>query len=138
MPDSLDINKSTDETLSNLQLKLSVADSLVADSLEIKDGTDCENDEELKGTEHIGPEMIAAVKTENIPDSLDINPDHFITDETADIRREPGDAQPEEIKIHVLQQETNKENRRWPVNEQHFDSRHVPAGFLCSKMPRKV
>lgn len=115
-----------------------MADSLVADSLEIKDGTDCENDEEPKGTEHIGHEMIAAIKTENIPDSLDGNPDHFIADETADTERKPGDAQPEEIKIHVQQQETNKENRRWPVNEQHFDSRHVQAGFLCSKMPRKV
>lgn len=138
VPDSIDINKSTDETLSNLQLKLTVADSLVSDSLEIKDGTDCENDEEPKGTEHIGHEMIAAIKTENIPDSLDGNPDHFIAGETADTKRKPGDAQPEEIKIHVEQQETNKENRRWPVNEQHFDSRHVQAGFLCSKMPRKV
>lgn len=103
---------------------------MVADSLEIKDGTDCENDEEPKGTERIGHEMIAAIKTENIPDSLDGNPDHFIADETADTKRK--------IKIHVQQQETNKENRRWPVNEQHFDSGHVQAGFLCSKMPRKV
>lgn len=131
VPDSIDINKSTGETLSNIHLKLAVADSFVADSLEIKNGTDCKKDEEPKGTEHIGHEMNAAVKTENVPDSLDVNPDHFIADETADIK-------PQEMKLHVQQQETNKENRRSPVNERHFDSSRLQAGFLCSKMPRKV
>ena len=147
VPESIDVNKSLNKAHSNIHLEK--ADSTVADSfIEIKHNAACESDEEPK-RKQIEPEVKS--KVVNIPDSLDVSEGNHITaDETPGFdwkgEKTIEHVQLVEMKTQVQHQDTehtsleNINGNFPPANNQQDEAKHVhvPAGFLCSNIPRKV
>ena len=151
--DSLDANKSLNGTHKNIQLEL--ADSIVADSLETKHDIGIELNGQPKEKE-MNHELMN--KVENIADSLDVSSDsHMALVETVaydgkeEKAHKPANSGQKEAPVNQTDRRTEQAGREninskpshKTANEQcdkanHHSDIHVPAGFLCSRIPRKV
>ena len=151
--DSLDANKSLNGTHKNIQLEL--PDSIVADSLEIKHDIAIEVNGQPKEKE-MSHELMN--KVENIADSLYLSSDsHMALDETVacDAKEEKAhkhaNSGQKEAPVNQTDRRTEQAGREnksskpshKTANEQcdkanHHSDIHVPVGFLCCRIPRKV
>ena len=153
--ESVDVNKSLNGSRGNLKPEL--ADSIVEDhdSLEIKHHAVSECNVEHKGKE---TKHEATNKIEMVADSLDVSGDHdMAVDEThgydekeekKDEHANPKGIEAEAEHMNKRTEQTVKEHMNGRLshkttNEQHDKAKHltelhVPAGFLCSRIPRKV
>ena len=140
--ESLDENKSLDGTHKNMQLEL--ADSVVADSLEITHDIAIELNGQPKEISH---ERMNNV--ENIADSLDVSTDSHMAigetvacdgkDERTHKHAKSGGKEAPVNQIDKRTEQAAKENITANGHcANHLLDIHVPAGFLCSRIPRKV
>lgn len=151
--ESVDVNKTINRTHSNIQFE--IADSIVADSLEIKHDSagECDVEPKPKQKRH---ELINTV--ENVADSLHVSLDSQMAgDEThgcegkekktdKQIQSAGAENQAKHLDTAAEQSSTEKtigklfhKTRNKQLDEaKHSTDLHVPAGFLCSRIPRKV
>ncbi|KAJ7381508.1 hypothetical protein OS493_001656 [Desmophyllum pertusum] len=149
--ESMDENKHEPKAPGNLKLEL--ADSIVADSLEVKHDSSSECDLEAQEKKN---ELMS--KVENVADSLDVNDNsHMAMDKSqsrSSLFNVRHSLQPSERETQVNDQDKSCEGevsqslaRQNTSNTAATDQRdtaqllndlHVPAGFLCSRIPRKV
>lgn len=148
--DSMDEPK----TQGNIKLEQPVADSIVADSLEVKH--DSSSDCDLEPQERKN-ELMSKVK--NVAESLDINDNSQMTmgeSLSCEGKEEKAEEQ-SRLSQHHLKHDLQSSERDSQVKDQDkgYTSNitrpsvqqgagelpkelHVPAGFLCSRIPRKV
>lgn len=160
--DSMDENKDEPKTQGNLKFELPVADSIVADSLEVKNDSSSDCDLEPQGRKN---ELMSKVK--NVADSLDINDDSQMAigeSHGGEGKEENAEEQSRLSQLHLRhtskssdrdtqvkdqdngyeQGRQNTSNVTIPVSDQQDTAElrakqlHIPAGFLCSRIPRKV
>ncbi|KAL9976430.1 hypothetical protein ACROYT_G013730 [Oculina patagonica] len=142
--DSMDENK--DEAKTQGKLELPVADSIVADSLEVKhdSSSDCDLEPQKRKNELLS-------KVTNVAESLDINDSSQMTMGESLVCESNGE-KPEEQSRLSQQRDTLVKGKGYEESRQNTSNitrssgqqgaselpRHVPAGFLCSRIPRKA
>ena len=136
--ESLIANKTLDGSQGNIQLAL--AESNVADSLQVEQGDVFERNEN-----DISDGMTP--KVEKVSDSLDASTDCCMRDCLEDATVETFKTIKKEIQVKSIARQSeeesrNKENGLTDNQRDKQDERmqefKVPVGFLCSRMPRKV
>lgn len=148
--DSVDENEDEPKTLDNLKLELPVADSVVPDSLEVKHDSSSDCDVEPRERENN-----LKSKVKSVAESLDINDNSQMAmreSHGCNRKKEKAEERGTVSNLHAMQsserdaQVTDQDNGSdasdTPSNQQNatelFKALHVPEGFLCSRIPRKV
>lgn len=140
------VTDSMDENKDEAKLELPVADSIVADSLEVKhdSSSDCDLEPQERKNELLS-------KVTNVAESLDINDSSQMTMGESLVCERNGE-KPEEQSRLSQQRDTLVKDKGYEESRQNTSNitrssgqqgaselpRHVPAGFLCSRIPRKV
>ena len=136
--ESLNANKTLDDSQGNIQLVL--AESNVADSLQVEQGDVFERSE--NDTSHR-----MTTKVEKVSDSLDVSTDCCMTDFLEESTVETFKTIKKEVQVKSIatQSEEESRNKENEIADNKRDQREdriqefkVPVGFLCSRMPRKV
>lgn len=136
--ESLNANKTLDGSQGNIQLVL--AESNVADSLQVEQGDVFERSE--NDTSHG-----MTTKVEKVSDSLDVSTDCCMTDFLEESTVETFKTIKKEVQVKYMARQSEEESRnkeneiadnKRDQREDRMQELKVPVGFLCSRMPRKV
>ncbi|XP_068700870.1 nibrin-like isoform X2 [Montipora foliosa] len=141
--ESLHENKTLNGSHSNIELEL--ADHIVADSLQIGQGDGIETAEQPTQQKDISHSMIS--KVEKIPDSQNISTDSHMSDDKEETTVEHSKVSTRESLVKSVCRQTEDARRNEgneliqeeeKKEEKKVSNFHVPVGFLCSRIPRKM